>query len=62
MDLHLAVIGRCVASGTHAVLTLDGIGWHELNEELKVPADLGMLPLLPYGPALNSAENIWRYL
>lgn len=31
MNLHLAEIGATVAPGAHAVLTIDGAGWHHTN-------------------------------
>ena len=62
MNLHLAEISRCVAAGAHAVVTLDGAGWHKPGDKLKVPANISLLPLPPYSPELNPAENIWQYL
>jgi hypothetical protein len=29
MNLHLVEISRCVAPSAHAVITLDGTGWHQ---------------------------------
>ena len=43
------------------MLVLDGAGWH-LSSQLKVPANITLLPLPPYAPELNPAENIWEYL
>ncbi len=62
MNLHLAEISRCVATGAHAVVTLDGAGWHKPGGKLKIPANISLLPLPPYSPELNPAENIWQYL
>jgi putative transposase len=61
MSLHLAEIGRHVRPGAHAVLLLDGAGWHGAAE-LAVPANLTLLPLPAYSPELNPVENIWQYL
>lgn len=61
MNLHLQEISGAVAEGAHAVLVLDGAGWH-ISPELKVPANITLLPLPPYAPELNPAENIWAYL
>ena len=36
MNIHLAEIGRRVAEGAHAVLVLDGAGWHT-SPKLRVP-------------------------
>jgi hypothetical protein len=61
MTLHLAEIAGMVAPGAHAVLVLDGAGWHR-GDDLVVPPNLTLLKLPPYAPELNSAENIWEYL
>src|SRR5262249_5570886 len=58
---HLAVISRAVAPGAIAVLVLDGAGWHA-SPRLKIPDNIVLLPLPPYAPELNGAENIWEYL
>jgi hypothetical protein len=61
MSLHLAEIGRHVRPGAHAVLVLDGAGWHDAAA-LVVPANITLLPLPPYSPELNPVENVWQYL
>jgi transposase len=62
MNLHLAEISRHVASGSHAVVVLDGAGWHQTGGRLNVPDNISLLHLPPYSPELNPAENIWQYL
>jgi transposase-like protein len=59
--LHLAEIGREVAPGAHAVVVLDGAGWHAAGD-LTVPDNLTLLPLPSYSPELNPVENVWEYL
>ena len=49
MNLHLAEIGRRVAEGAHAVLVLDGAGWHT-SPRLRVPDNVSLLPLPRYAP------------
>jgi hypothetical protein len=61
MNAHLAEIGRTVAPGAHAVLVLDGAGWHGAHG-LIVPENLSLLTLPPYAPELNPIENVWAYL
>lgn len=61
MDAHLAEISRTVAEGAHAVLVLDGAGWHGSNA-LCVPNNITLLPLPPYAPELNPIENVRAYL
>ena len=63
MQHHLDQIGCAVAPGAHAVVVLDGAGWHGAIELLP-PDNVSLLPLPlpPYSPELNPAENIWQYL
>jgi transposase len=61
MTLHLAEIARAVTPGAHAVLVLDGAGWHG-GKDLLVPDNVTLLALPPYAPELNPVENIWQYL
>lgn len=61
MGLHLAEIGRQVAPGAHALVILDGAGWHGAGD-LAVPGNLTLLPLPPRSPELNPVENVWQYL
>lgn len=60
-QLHLDEIARHVAEGAHAVLVLDGAGWHGAHA-LAVPDNITLLPLPPYSPELNPIENVWQYL
>ena len=61
MNAHLAEIARSVAPGAHAVLILDGAGWHGAAA-LVIPDNLSLLTLPPYSPELNPVENVWQYL
>ena len=61
MSLHLAEIAKEVAPGAHAVLVLDGAGYHAATA-LKVPGNITLLKLPPYAPELNPVENVWEYL
>ncbi len=61
MNLHLAEIGRRVAEGAHAVLVLDGAGWHT-SPRLRVPENISLLPLPRYAPELNPVENLREFL
>ena len=62
MNEHLAEISRQVAPGAHAVVTLDGAGWHQPGGRLRVPDNISLLPLPPYSPELNPVENDWQFL
>ena len=61
MNKHLIEISRHIQTGHHAVMLIDGAGWHK-SIELKVPKNLTLLKLPPYSPELNPIENIWQYL
>lgn len=61
LSLHLAEIGQQVAPAAHAVLVLDGAGWH-VADDLAVPDNISLLILPPYSPELNPIENVWQYL
>jgi transposase len=62
MNLHLKEISTQVTQGAHAVVILDGAGWHQQGDKLKVPDNISLLPLPPYSPELNPQENIWQFL
>jgi len=59
--MHLREISRNVAPGAHAVVVLDGAGWHGAKA-LAVPDNISLLTLPPYSPELNPIENVWEYL
>ena len=61
MRAHLAEIGRRVRPGAHAVLVLDGAGWHS-SPRLRVPGNVSLLPLPRYAPELNPVETLWEFL
>ena len=60
MTLHLQEVSRHVAPGAHAVLVLDGAGWHGLAALGEVPRHRTLLPLPPYSPELNPVEKVWE--
>lgn len=62
MNLHLAEISRHVTPGAHAVVLLDGAGWHKLGRQLRLPDNISLLHLPPYSPELNPVENLWQFL
>lgn len=61
MNLHPREISQCVSEGAHALLVVDGAGWHT-SAKLQVPDNITLLILPPYAPELNPVENIWQYL
>ena len=63
MALHLAEISAQVAPGAHAVVVLDGAGYHQAKALAgRVPTNLSLLPLPPYSPELNPMELVWQDL
>ena len=61
MSAHLAEIGRHVSRGAHAILVVDGAGWHS-SRDLIVPANITLQTLPPYSTELNAVENIGQFL
>lgn len=61
LSLHLAEIAKEVDPKAHAIIVLDGAGYHTAAN-LKIPGNITLLPLPPYAPELNPVENIWQYL
>ena len=61
MNLFLAELAQQVAEDAHALVVLDGAGWHIANG-LNVPANLTLLRLPAYSPELNPVEKVWQYL
>jgi transposase len=61
MEAHLAAVSERVSPGAHAVLVLDGAGWHS-SPRLRVPDNISLLPLPHYSPELSPVENVWEYL
>src|SRR2546423_11307269 len=61
MNHHLGEISSQVAADAHAVVILDGAGWHR-SRGLVAPDNITLLELPPYSPELNPVERIWHYL
>jgi transposase len=62
MNLHLQEISKQVDEGAHAVVVVDGAGWHQTGGKIVVPDNISLLHLPPYSPELNPQENVWQYL
>lgn len=61
MNAFLAELSTHVADDAHAVIVLDGAGWHTAND-LRMPANLTLVRLPPYSPELNPVEKLWQHL
>ena len=51
-----------VAKGSHAVIILDGAGWHRTGGRPRVPSNIGLPHPPAYSPQLNPQENARQYL
>ncbi len=60
-DRHLREIGERVPAGRHALVVLDGAGWHR-SRDLVTPANVSLLRLPPYSPELNPVETLFSVL
>ena len=61
MSDHLRMIAEEAGAGVHAVLALDGAGWHKAGA-LVVPANMTLLLLPPYAPELMPMERVWAWM
>ncbi len=61
MHQYLGLISKSTASGRHAVVVMDGAGWHtsELSEAFD---NVVMIKLPPYSPELNPIEQVWSWM
>ncbi len=61
MTLHLSEISKLTNKGRHAAVIIDNAGYHH-SKDLPTFDNLTLIPLPPYAPELNSAEEIWEWL
>lgn len=61
MNVYLKMVSVAVGPNEHAVLIMDGAGWHK-SRALSVPDNITILILPPYAPELNPVERLWAYL
>lgn len=59
MESYLKDFSRHLDKNVHALLTLDGAGWHT-STKLHIPDNITLLSLPPKSPELNPAELPWR--
>ena len=57
----LAEFAAGLPKDVHAVLVLDGAGWHGARA-LAIPPNITLVPLPPYSPELNPVERVWLHL
>jgi len=58
---HLALISKATPSGRHAVIVMDGAGWHTTDTSAEF-SNLTIIKLPPYSPELNPIEQVWSWL
>lgn len=61
MQIFLDRFAQTLAEDEHAVMVLDGAGWHGAKA-LRIPPNITLAPLPPYSPHLNPMERVWLYL
>jgi transposase len=61
MQVFLDITAAKIAPREHAVMVLDGAGWHRAKE-LRWPRNITPLYLPAYSPELNCVERVWLWL
>ena len=61
MTQHLEQISQATPAGRHAVVIMDGAGWHTHDTALAFD-NVTLVRLPPYSPELNPVEQIWQWL
>lgn len=61
MQIFLDRFAATLAEDEHAVMVVDGAGWHT-TKALVLPPNVTLVPLPPYSPQLNPMERVWLYL
>lgn len=59
--LFFDAFSKTLPDDVHAVVVLDGAGWHLLAAET-LPPNITLVRLPPYSPELNPVERVWLYL
>ena len=58
---HLRQISVSTEKGRHAVVIMDGAGWHTEDIASKLE-NVSVIKLPPYSPELNPIEQVWSWL
>ncbi|WP_441351376.1 IS630 family transposase [Thalassotalea euphylliae] len=61
MTEHLSQISKATPQGRHAVVIIDGAGWHTMDTASPF-SNLTLIKLPPYSPELNPIEQVWQWL
>lgn len=60
MNQHLLEISTFAPHGRHALVVLDGAGWHR-SKEFACPYNVSMLRLPRWSPELNPVETVFQF-
>lgn len=58
---HFKQISAVTEKGRHAVVIMDGAGWHT-NDIANQFSNVSIIKLPPYSPELNPIEQVWSWL
>ena len=61
MTRHLEQISAKTEAGRHAVVIMDGAGWHQASLVGDI-SNVSIIKLPPYSPELNPIEQVWSWL
>ena len=61
MGQHLKQISNVTEKGRHAVVLMDGAGWHT-EDVIRDFANVSIIKLPPYSPELNAIEQVWSWM
>jgi putative transposase len=61
MNRFLVELSVAVSPGAHAMVLMDGAGWH-IGDDLVVPKNLTPVFLPAYSPELNPVERVWLHI
>lgn len=61
MTQHLKQISEATAPNRHAVVIVDGAGWHTMDTAALF-SNVTLIKLPPYSPELNPIEQVWQWL
>lgn len=59
MSLHIDEISHSVPEGRHALVIMDGAGWHQASHARE---NVTIVKIPPYSPELNPCEQVWQYM
>ncbi|CAM2888492.1 IS630 family transposase [Pseudoalteromonas distincta] len=61
MAQHMELISKATEAGRHAVVIVDGAGWHTIDT-VQPFNNVTLIKLPPYSPELNPIEQVWSWI